>query len=100
MQPANPPLCAMVRLGPGGRVVIPAEMREAMGLKQGDPMLATLGDDGELRLGTLDELARELQSITAKYAPDGVSQVDELIKERRLEAAREDLGLVMAFGLS
>lgn len=60
-----------------------------MALRQGDAMLATLAD-GELRLVTLAERVRELQSLTAKYVPEGVSLVDELLAERRAEAARED----------
>lgn len=81
---------ATVRLGPGGRVVIPAEMREAMGVKQGDAMLATLNNAHELTLVTFDARVRELQAITRKYHPEGVSLADELIAERRAEAARED----------
>lgn len=88
-EPPAAPLSATLRLGPGGRVVIPAEMRDAMGLKQGDGLLATLAD-GELRMVTLAATVRELQALTRLYVPDGVSLVDELIAERRAEAAAED----------
>ena len=86
---AGPLLRATVRLGPGGRVVIPVEMREALGLKQGDAMLASL-ENNELRLVTLAERVRELQAITNKYHPEGVSLVDELLAERRAKQAKED----------
>ena len=82
-------LSATVRLGPGGRVVIPADMREAMGMKQGDALLVTL-NNSELRLVTLAERVRELQDITNKYHPKGASLVDEFIAERRAEQAKED----------
>ena len=81
-------LTATLRLGPGGRVVIPANMREAMGLKQGDALVAKLSG-GELTLVTLMGLVRELQTITNKHVPEGVSVVDEFIADRRAEAARE-----------
>jgi AbrB family looped-hinge helix DNA binding protein len=81
-------LTATLRLGPGGRVVIPADMREAMGLKQGDALVAKLSG-GELTMVTMMGLVRELQVITNKYVPEGVSVVDEFIAERRAEAARE-----------
>ena len=84
----SPSLSATLRLGPGGRVVIPADMREAMGLKQGDALLARL-DGTELKLVTLAETVRQLQVLTSKYVPDGVSLADELIADRRAEAARE-----------
>ena len=84
----SPSLSATLRLGPGGRVVIPADMREAMGLKQGDALLARL-DGTELKLVTLAETVRQLQVLTCKYVPDGVSLADELIADRRAEAARE-----------
>jgi AbrB family looped-hinge helix DNA binding protein len=83
------PLHAMLRLGPGGRVVIPAEMREAMDLKQGDGLMATL-DGKTLALESLMDRFRELHAITAKYHPPGVSLVDEYLAEKRAEVARED----------
>ena len=81
---------AMVRLGPGGRVVIPSEMREAMGLKQGDGMIATLNQEGELKLVSLLDKVRELHEITKKYHPEGVSMVDEFLAEKYAETAREN----------
>lgn len=83
------PLTATLRLGPGGRVVIPADMREAMGLKQGDAMLARL-EGTELRLVTVNETIRQLQQIARKYHPEGISLVDEFLAERRAEQAKED----------
>jgi len=86
---ASPALKATLRLGPGGRVVIPADMREAMGLKQGDAMLARL-EGSELNLVTFAETVRQLQTLTRKYVPEGVSLAVELIADRRAEAAREE----------
>src|SRR5580658_2191360 len=40
-----------LRLGPDGRIVIPAAFREALGLSEGDALIASL-DDGELNLLT------------------------------------------------
>lgn len=88
---AGSKLTATLKLGPGGRVVIPVNMREAMGLKQGDAMLARL-EGTQLRLVTLMESVRQLQALTSKYVPDGVSLAGELIAERRAEAEREDTG--------
>ncbi|MBV8752780.1 MAG: AbrB/MazE/SpoVT family DNA-binding domain-containing protein [Hyphomicrobiales bacterium] len=77
-----------VRLGPEGRVVIPATIREALGLKEGDVLFARL-EGGEIKLLTPDAAMRRAQAIVRHFVPEGVSLVDELIADRRHEAARE-----------
>ena len=77
-----------VRLGPDGRVVIPATMREALGLKEGDVLFARL-EGGEIKLLTPEAAMRRAQAIVRQFVPEGVSLVDELIADRRREAARE-----------
>jgi AbrB family looped-hinge helix DNA binding protein len=76
------------RLAEGGRLVIPAEFRKALGIQVGDPIILAL-DDGEVRLFTIDRAIRRAQEIVRRYVPDGRSLADELIAERRLEAERE-----------
>ena len=46
--------------------------------------------NGELRLRSLDAAIQRAQEIVRKYVPKGVSLADELIRERREEAAREE----------
>jgi AbrB family looped-hinge helix DNA binding protein len=77
-----------VRLGPDGRVVIPASIREALGLKEGDVLFARL-EGGEIKLLTPEAAMRRAQAIVRQFVPEGVSLVDELIADRRREAARE-----------
>lgn len=77
------------RIGAGGRVVIPAEFRNALGLHEGDEVLISC-DGGEVRLSTITERVRRVQRFIAeRIPPGGPSIVDELIAERRAEAARE-----------
>ena len=71
-----------------GRIVIPAEYRRALGLREGDPVMVQL-DDGELRVLTRAQAIRRAQEILAPYLAGKPSPVDELIAERRAEAARE-----------
>jgi AbrB family looped-hinge helix DNA binding protein len=78
-----------VRIAAGGRVVIPAEFRKALGVEIGDDMVMEL-TDGELRLRSFDAALKRVQEIVRKYVPAGVSLADELIRERREEAAREE----------
>lgn len=75
-------------MGEGGRVVIPAEFRKSMGIKPGDEIIVSL-EDGEVRISTLAQVIKRAQELVRMYVPDDVSLVDELIEERRREAARE-----------
>jgi AbrB family looped-hinge helix DNA binding protein len=76
------------RIAAGGRIVIPARLRQELGLRTGDRVILDV-DDGELRLRSLDAAIRQAQELVAAYVPEGVSLADELIRERREEAARE-----------
>ena len=76
-------------VGPGGRVVIPAEYRAALGIKEGDALIMRL-DGEELHLVSDATETRRIREMIARYVPEGVSLVDELIRERRREAAAEE----------
>jgi AbrB family looped-hinge helix DNA binding protein len=76
------------KIDKGGRIVIPAEIRQQLGVCAGDTVLLRL-NDGELRIYTLDHAARKARAIVRKYVPEGISLADELIAERRTEAERE-----------
>ena len=76
------------RIGKKGRIVIPAPMREALGIAEGDVLDLTVAD-GELRVATMRERLRRAQEWARKVIPPGVSLADELIAERR-EAARHE----------
>lgn len=78
-------------LGPGGRVVIPAALREAMEVEEGDAILAWV-EDGELHLLSPRVGARQAQAMLKELLPKGVSLAGELIAERRREAEAEDRG--------
>jgi AbrB family looped-hinge helix DNA binding protein len=77
-----------LRLGPDGRVLIPAAFREALGLSEGDTLIASI-DNGELNLLTRQAAIRRAQAIVRQFVPEGVSLVDELIEDRRCEVERE-----------
>ncbi|CAN5787680.1 hypothetical protein BH23ACT11_BH23ACT11_10280 [soil metagenome] len=80
----------MVRVGPQGRIVIPAAVREELGLGVGDE-LSTRVEDGRLVLERREDVARRLQGKFASVAP-GRSLSEELISERRREAEAEARG--------
>jgi AbrB family looped-hinge helix DNA binding protein len=73
----------------GGRVVIPAELRAKLGINVGD-RLVWLEDGDRLVLTTRRAQLRRARALFAKYDKGPKrSLVDELIRERREEAARE-----------
>jgi AbrB family looped-hinge helix DNA binding protein len=77
------------KVGPGGRVLVPAEVRQELGVKEGDMLLASICD-GELRLISITTAIRRAQESLRKYIPDGgPSAVDELIAERRRENEKD-----------
>ena len=79
---------ARLQVGAGGRIVIPADMRAAMGVSEGDMMLARVVD-GEFRLLSQEAAIRKVQALVRQHVPEGVSLVDELIADRRAEARQE-----------
>lgn len=77
-----------MKMSDGGRVVVPAEIRKILGIKEGDTVLWEFVD-GEARLTTKLQRMRKAQALVRQYVPEGVSLADELIAERRAEAERE-----------
>ena len=75
------------KIGEGGRIVIPAEYRKALGLKPGDEVVLVL-QEGEIRLLTPKLAIRRAQTLVRRYIPESRSLVEELLQERRDEAAR------------
>jgi bifunctional DNA-binding transcriptional regulator/antitoxin component of YhaV-PrlF toxin-antitoxin module len=74
-----------VRFGPDGRVLVPVELRRALGVKPGEPLVArVLG-----RQLVIERREDALLRIQGRFAdvPPGVSLAEELIEDRRREAA-------------
>lgn len=78
----KPPRFERLRLGGGGRIVIPAAMREEMGVKQGDDLIAYV-EGGVLHVLSYQENLRRIQAEVAKHKKQGESVVDEFLAERR-----------------
>ena len=79
-------------VGDRGRLVLPAAVRAALGIKHGTRLLLSTETDGSLRLRPYGAVADESRGLLAQLAPTSVSFVDELIAERRAEAGRESAG--------
>ncbi len=77
-----------VKLSREGRVLIPAEVRAGLGLGEGT-QLSLVVQNGEIRLFDRAQALRRARDIARKYKKPGESVVDELLRERRVEAGRE-----------
>ena len=76
------------RMGEKGRVVIPAEIRKALGMDAGGTLDLRV-EDHELRISTIRGRILRAQERVRKYVPEGVSLSEELSVERR-EAAKHE----------
>jgi len=72
----------------GGRVVIPAKLRKAIGLRTGDAVIIRLTEDG-LVITTPERAVRAAQALVKEYVPGDQRLADELIAARRHEAKQE-----------
>lgn len=74
-----------VTIGPDGRLVIPASVREALGWKSGDELVLRHDDRGVHIESRRAALARA-QALVAAFDKGAGSAVEELIAERRQAA--------------
>lgn len=82
-------MLAKAKLGPGGRLVIPAAFRKEMGLAEGEEVLLRL-EDGDLTLTTRARAIDRAQELVRRHASKGGSLVDDLLDERRREVRDEE----------
>jgi len=74
-------------LGKQGRLVIPARLRRALGLQPGDRLVARQDGD-RIILERREAVERRVKARVASI-PKDASLVDELLAERRVQAAKE-----------
>jgi bifunctional DNA-binding transcriptional regulator/antitoxin component of YhaV-PrlF toxin-antitoxin module len=77
----------MARMDPSGRIVIPRDLREALGVPEGGELRLRV-ENGELRATTRLSALRRIQAEVKATRWQGASPVEELIAERRADAAR------------
>ncbi len=88
MQEQN--LSAEVQLTSQGRLVIPAPIRRAVGIEEGNVLVYV--EDGRVAIEPRDRALERLRDEVAAAwdGDDDTSVVDELLDERRQDAAREE----------
>ena len=79
------------KMGEGRRIAIPAELCHEFGMEPGSPVVLEPSDSG-IVLRPLNAVIREVRAFFADVALADVLISEELIRDRRAEAAREDRG--------
>ena len=77
-----------IQIGRQGRIVIPASVREELDMRPGTDLIYRI-ENGCLVLETRRNVMRRLQARFS-HVPKGVSLADELIADRRHEAASDE----------
>lgn len=72
----------------GGRIALPADIRRALGLENGDTVLFEVDGDG-VRIRPAKLALRRIQDRLQAFAPEPGIVSDELIADRRAEGRRE-----------
>jgi bifunctional DNA-binding transcriptional regulator/antitoxin component of YhaV-PrlF toxin-antitoxin module len=75
-----------VKIIEGGKLIIPASMRRELGIARGDTVLIHV-EQGELRVRSLGKAVERAQAIVRHRIAAPVSLAEELVAERRGEAA-------------
>ena len=90
MNPTTPkPRFFNARINENGRIVIPAAIREQLGLKAGEAVVLEI-EDGVLRLESHRAHIRKIQKGFSKVvAPGSKPASEQLIEDREEEATRE-----------
>ena len=76
-------------MGQKGRVLFPADLRESLGLDEGDVITAWLRD-GEVRMHSYLHGLRKVQEEVSSLTKAHVYASEELIADRRAESARDE----------
>ena len=76
-------------LAAGGRVVIPATVRDRLGLAEGEPLVLTV-DDGTVRIETYERRVERIRAEVRTMIPPTGDLVDRFLADKRAEAAHEN----------
>lgn len=81
-----------LRVGDRGRVVLPAALRERLGLREGDRLVIAVEGDGTVRLVAGGEAARKGRGVLDEVLPGreaGKGLADDLVVRRRTEGSSQ-----------
>jgi AbrB family looped-hinge helix DNA binding protein len=77
------------RVEQNGRILLPAALREQLGIKPGDEVLLRVVDGGVL-VTTPAAAVRRVQEQLRKWVPEGALVSNDILAMRRAEVEREE----------
>ena len=77
-----------IQIAANGRMVLPVALRERLHVQTGGQVVVR-SEQGKLMLESVDDAVARAQALVRRYVPKSDGIVDELLAERRAEAARE-----------
>ena len=83
-----PGLSVQTTVGADGRLLIPAAIRDAVGIKRG-AKVTLLVEDGRIVVESWPATIKRIQDMLAHLKVPGHSVVDEFIADRRAESLRD-----------
>ena len=89
-QPLQVPGIYHVTVTDRGRLVLPAEVRKRLKIRNGDRVAVSVEEDGTIEIETLDVAIRKMRGMFKHLAPKDHFASDDLIAERRRQARMED----------
>ena len=82
-----------IKVAANGRMVLPADVRRRLGLENGGKLILNEGEFA-VELMTIQQRVAKAQALYQKYSRGNPqSTVDDLIAQKRLDAALEDAKL-------
>ncbi len=78
-----------VVMAENGRLVVPAPLRQQIGMARGGKMVASVRD-GALVLEPFNTAMQRVRLLASNYRGSGESVVAELLAERRQDATRDE----------
>jgi AbrB family looped-hinge helix DNA binding protein len=89
-QPLRAPGVYHVTVTDRGRLVLPAEVRTRLNIRDGDRVAVTIEEDGTITVITREVAIRQLRGMFKRPGRRGRLASEELIAERRREARKDD----------
>jgi bifunctional DNA-binding transcriptional regulator/antitoxin component of YhaV-PrlF toxin-antitoxin module len=77
-----------VQVASNGRMVLPMSLRQQLHVERGG-LLIIRTDEDRLVLESVDDAVRRAQALVRQYAPHAENVANELLAERRADAAHE-----------
>jgi bifunctional DNA-binding transcriptional regulator/antitoxin component of YhaV-PrlF toxin-antitoxin module len=83
-------MTAVVKIEKNGKILLPVNVRRILNVQGGSDLLLRIDETKQsITMETRDQALARIRTRLAKYIPEGAMLSEELLADRRDEAARE-----------